>query len=107
VSARTQIGLAGGVAALLTLAVAVSIPRMRESAWTPFAPHGLTAAGGALKLIFFAAFGWEAIAQLSAEFRDPRRDVLRATAISVAIVTALYVGVAVATIGTGTYGAAS
>ena len=56
-------------------------------------------------LIFFAVFGWEAIAQLSAEFRDPERDVPRSTLLSVGLITLLYVGVAAATVGTDTYGA--
>jgi amino acid efflux transporter len=54
--------------------------------------------------IFFAFLGWEAICHLSAEFRDPARAVPRSTAISVVLVTILYGGVAVATVGTATYG---
>jgi amino acid efflux transporter len=104
VSARVQVGLAGAVALLLFAAAAVALPASSWDAWTPFAPHGYEAVGRALKLIFFAVFGWEAIAHLSAEFRNARRDVPRATAWSVGIVTLLYVGVAAATIGTGTYG---
>lgn len=107
VSARAQVAFAGAVAAVLVVACAVSAPRMSASAWTPFAPHGYAAAGNALRLIFFAVFGWEAIAQLSAEFRDPRRDVLRATLLSLAVVTLLYVGIAVATVATRSYGSAA
>jgi amino acid efflux transporter len=40
-------------------------------------------------LIFFAVFGWEAIAQLSAEFRDPERDVPRSTLLSVGLIMLL------------------
>ena len=61
--------------------------------------------GRAGVLIFFAVFGWEAIARLSAEFRDPSRDVPRSTLLSVGLITLLYVGVAAATVGTATYGA--
>src|SRR5206468_7328923 len=57
-----------------------------------------------LLLLFFAFFGWEAITHLSAEFRDPARDVPRATLISVGLVTTIYVGVSLAVVGTGTYG---
>jgi amino acid efflux transporter len=104
VSARVQLLLAAAVALLLALAALVAFPSMSSSSWSPFAPEGLTAAGQAIKLIFFAVFGWEAIAQLSSEFSNPERDVLRATLWSVGLVTFLYVGIAAATVGTHTYG---
>jgi amino acid efflux transporter len=54
--------------------------------------------------IFFAFFGWEAICHLSAEFKDPAQAVPRSTAMSVALITLLYVGIALVTVGTGSYG---
>ncbi|GCE07438.1 APC family permease [Dictyobacter aurantiacus] len=104
VSGRLALLLSACVALMLLIATLISLPRMRAAHWTPFAPHGLPAIGQAGVLIFFAFFGWEAIAQLSAEFSDPERDVPRSTLWSVALVTILYLGVAIATIGTGTYG---
>jgi amino acid efflux transporter len=38
--------------------------------------------------------GWEAVSSLSAEYRNPRRDVPRATAVAVFVVGALYLAVA-------------
>ncbi len=105
VSGRVQLVLSGGVALLLLAAALVSIPRISLENWTPFVPNGWISVGRAGVLIFFAVFGWEAIAQLSAEFRDPERDAPRSTLLSVGLITLLYVGVAVATVGTGTYGA--
>jgi amino acid efflux transporter len=105
VSGRVQLVLSGGVAVLLLAATLVSIPRISLENWTPFAPNGWISVGRASVLIFFAVFGWEAIAQLSAEFRDPSRDVPRSTLLSVGLITLLYVGVAAATVGTATYGA--
>jgi amino acid efflux transporter len=55
-------------------------------------------------VLFYAFAGWEAVAHLVGEFRDPDRDVPRATAITVVVVTALYLGVAAAVVLTGTYG---
>lgn len=103
-SGRLQLLLSGGVAALLLSAALAAFPRVSAENWTPFAPEGWGAVGQAGVLLFFAVFGWEAIAQLSSEFRDPERDVPRSTLISIGIITLLYVGVAVATIGTATYG---
>jgi amino acid efflux transporter len=105
VSGRVQLVLSGGVAVLLLAAALVSIPRISLDNWTPFVPNGWISVGRACVLIFFAVFGWEAIAQLSAEFRDPERDVPRSTLLSVGLITLLYVGVAAATVGTATYGA--
>lgn len=104
VSGRLQLAFSGVVAALLVLAICAAIPRFHASAWTPFAPHGLGAVGAVGVTIFFAFFGWEAISHLSAEFADPERSVPRSTTISVGIITVLYVGVAVATVATRTYG---
>jgi amino acid efflux transporter len=55
--------------------------------------------------VFYAFFGWELIAHLAEEFHNPARDVLGATAWSVGGITVLYLGIAAAVIGTGTYGA--
>lgn len=104
VSGRLQLLFSGAVAVMLVAAILLAIPRTSAHEWTPFAPHGWTAVGQAGVILFFAFFGWEAITHLSEEFRDPVRNVPRSTLISVGLITVLFVGVAVATIGTGTYG---
>jgi amino acid efflux transporter len=104
VSGRLQLLFSAAVVVLLLLTVIVALPRIHASNWTPFASHGIGAIGTAAVTIFFAFFGWEAICHLSAEFRDPARAVPRSTAISVALITLLYGGVALVTVGTATYG---
>lgn len=103
-SARLQLALAAAVATVLLAAAVAAAPELRLAALQPFAPHGWRAVGETALLLFFAFFGWEAITHLSAEFRDPGRDVPRATLISVGLVTTIYLGVSVAVVGTGTYG---
>jgi amino acid efflux transporter len=103
-SGRLQLIFAAAIAGLLLATIAVSIPRIHRTAWTPFAPHGVGAIGRVGITIFFAFFGWEAISHLSEEFHDPARAVPRSTAISVGVISFLYIGVAVATVGTATYG---
>ena len=107
VSARVQLLLSGCVALLLLGAVVVSVPRMSVDNWTPFAPEGWSAVGRVAVLLVFAVFGWEAIAQLSAEFENPERDVPRSTFLSVGVIAILYVGVSAAVVGTADYGSAS
>lgn len=104
VSGRLQLFFSATVALMLLVAILASIPSMRAAQWTPFAPHGLGAIGTVGVTIFFAFFGWEAICHLSEEFKDPERSVPRSTALSVGVISLLYIGIAVATISTHTYG---
>jgi len=103
-SGRAQVALSGAVVVLLLAAAAAAVPRADAANWAPFAPHGWSSVGRAAVLVFFAVFGWEAIAQLAAEFRDPGRDVRRTTLLSVGVVTLVYLAVAAAVVGTATYG---
>jgi amino acid efflux transporter len=77
---------------------------VKLSALQPFAPAGWGAVGQAAVVLFFGFFGWEAITHLSSEFRDPARDVPRATFLSVILVTVIYLGVAFSVVATRTYG---
>ncbi|MCF2570926.1 APC family permease [Brevibacterium sp. UCMA 11754] len=104
VSTGARLGLALTVALALLTTIIVAIPRMDSDRLTPFAPHGLPPIGSGVIVLFFAFAGWEAVAHLVGEFRDPRRDVPRAVGITIVIVTVLYLGIAVAVVLTGTYG---
>ncbi len=104
VGGRLALGLSAAIALMLLVAAVSAIPRATGH-WVPFAPHGWMAVGAGAVFVFYAFFGWEVIAHLAEEFHDPKRDVPRATAWSVGGVTLLYLGIAAAVIGTGTYGA--
>src|SRR5919204_3424625 len=103
-SAQLQLVLAAGVALVLLTATVAALPRVKAAALTPFVPYGWHSVGRACVLLFFAFFGCEAITHLAAEFRDPRRDLPRATVLSVGLVTTIYLGVAFAVVATATYG---
>ncbi|UPK74823.1 amino acid permease [Nocardioidaceae bacterium SCSIO 66511] len=103
-SARLQLAVAAGVALLLLVATLVAIPQANLDNLTPFAPHGLPGIGQAAVVLFFAFAGWEAIAHLAGEFDDVRRDLRRATLMTVVIVLVLYLGVAFAVVSTSSYG---
>jgi amino acid efflux transporter len=107
VSGRVQLALSSCVAALLLSAALVSVPSMSLENWAPFAPEGWGAVGRVAVLLLWAVFGWEAIAQLAAEFENAGRDVPRSTLYSVGLIVLLYVGVAAAVVGTATYGSAA
>ena len=104
VGARVQIGLAGAVGLLLLVTIVAAVPRMDTGALAPFAPHGIAPVAEGVVVLFFAFAGWEAVAHLVAEFRDPDRDVPRAVAATIVIISVLYLGIASAVVLTGTYG---
>lgn len=99
-----QLVLAIGVAAVLVVAIVAAVPAIRWDAFTPFAPHGVAGVGVAVVVLFYAFSGWEAIAHLAGDFRDVRRDLPRATLLTLFIVAVLYLGVAFAVVGTHSYG---
>ena len=98
VSSGFQLALSAVLVGVITVAVAVALPSRATHNWTPFAPHGWWAIGTAANILMWLFFGWEAMAQLAGEFRDPGRDLPQAMALPFAIVAVLYVAVAVATI---------
>ncbi|WP_249998542.1 amino acid permease [Actinoplanes sp. M2I2] len=96
---RVQVVMVSVLAVLLLVTVIAAAPASRPANFTPFAPHGWAAVGTAATVLFFAFSGWEAASHLSAEFRDPRRHLPRATGLTLALVTVLYLALAVTTIG--------
>lgn len=94
VSGRAQLGLAGTLVTLLLVATLAALPHARLSNLEPFAPHGLAAIAPAAAVLVWGFAGWEALTSLAGEFRNPARDVPRATAIAVAVVGVLYLAVA-------------
>jgi amino acid efflux transporter len=55
--------------------------------------------GTAANILVWLFVGWEAVAQLAGDFRRPETDLPRAMALAFAVVTVVYIGLAVATIG--------
>ena len=83
---------------LLALAVALAAPFARAENFTPFAPHGYWAVGGVASLLFFCFAGWEAVTHLAGEFRNPERDLKRATWLTLIVVGVVYIGVVAASV---------
>lgn len=94
VSGRVQLVLTGVLAALLLVTVGTALPHARLASLHPFAPHGWAGMGAAAAVLVWGFAGWEAVSSLSGDYRDPRRDVPRATAVAVGVVGALYLAVA-------------
>ncbi len=106
-SAAAQVVLVSLLTGLVVVAVAGSAGAARAGNWAPFAPHGWLAIGSAATTLMFSFVGWEAVAPLTTRFADPSRQLPRAVAIALAVTTALYLGLAIATIGVLGRGAAT
>ena len=98
VSGRVQLIIAGTLAVLLAVATVVSLPHASWANLTPFAPYGVGGVVAAAAMLVWAFAGWEAVASLSAEYAHPARDIPKATAIAVVVISVLYLGVAFATV---------
>ena len=99
VSSSFQLGLSSVLIVVIAVAISVAVPSRGGHNWTPFAPHGWWAVGTAANILVWLFLGWEAGAQLAGEFRTPAVELPRAIALAFGVVTVLYIGLAVATIG--------
>jgi len=88
---------------LLFVAIALTLPHVQQSSFTPFAPNGWYAVGVVAVIIFWSFQGYENVPHMAEEFKNPGRDFQLSIAISAVITGLLYVLTSVATIGTGIY----
>lgn len=103
ISANAQLVLSGLLVALLALFVIAGFPSVRSENFVPFAPGGLRGIGNAGVIIFWSFLGWEAIAHLAEEFRNPKRDMLRSALAAATIVAVFYFAVSFVLIGAGMF----
>ena len=69
------------------------------SNYHPFFPNGIAGALSGASIIFFAFIGFNTIAVIAEEVKEPERNVPRAVLISFTICTLLYIGVSVVAVG--------
>jgi amino acid efflux transporter len=98
VSSGLQLALSSVLIVVIVVAIGAALPSRAGDNWTPFAPHGWWAAGTAASILVWLFVGWEAVAQLAGDFRQPESDLPRAMAVAFGVVTVAYVGLAAATI---------
>ncbi|BFO56482.1 APC family permease [Acidovorax sacchari] len=70
--------------------MAVALPQGSAHNMTPFMPEGVSSIGSAMVVCFFAFLGWENIASIAGEVRDPERTFPRVIPWAVALVGGLY-----------------
>ncbi|MHC4223054.1 MAG: amino acid permease [Planctomycetota bacterium] len=79
--------IAGGVAAFARAA-----PEQTERALNPFLPYGMAGVFAAMGFVFIALEGFEVIASVAEEVRDPGRTIPRAMFISIGMTLVIYMG---------------
>ncbi|MGC4885782.1 APC family permease [Micromonospora sp. DT227] len=97
-SARLQLALTAVLIATLAAVLTAAGPHVDPQRITPFAPHGIAGVGSALAVLFTAICGWEATANLSADYTHPTH-IRRVARASLTVVAVLYTGLAVCTVG--------
>ncbi len=90
--------LAAALAGLMVLTVVIALPHAQPAEVGPLLPHGWGSVATAAGVLVWAFAGWEAVASLAVEYRDPARDVPRATTIALIAVGVLYFALAATTI---------
>ena len=103
VSGKVQLAVIVAIVGLLLTAILASAPLIRGENFTPFFPYGILPIGVAAALIFWSYLGYENVSNVAEEFKNPERDFHRSIVFSVIVISALYLSVAVATVGTRAY----
>lgn len=103
VSGKVQLAVIVAIVGLLLAAVTASIPRIQPDNFSPFFPYGILPIGVASALIFWSYLGYENVSNVAEEFKNPQRDFHRSIVFSVVVISALYLSVAIATVGTQAY----
>ena len=103
VTGRVQLAVIVAIVGLLLTAILASAPLVRLENFTPFFPNGFLPIGVAAALIFWSYLGYENVSNVAEEFKNPERDFHRSIVFSVVVISALYLSVAVATVGTQAY----
>ena len=83
----------GAIAVLLIAGFNASPSVEKAAAAEPFTPSLLVAFGAAVTPVLFAYGGWQTASFMTAEMRDPRRDLARALLMGVIGVTTIYLSV--------------
>ncbi len=92
------------IAILMVSAIVAAGPHIRIRNFYPVLLHGWLAVGTSAVEIFWCFVGWEMVAHLAEEFRDPARDLRRTFLLAPTLVGILYVALSIVTVGTHAYG---
>lgn len=98
ISGRIQLVLSGLLIAMLVTATVTALPHAEPANLQPFAPYGWGSVAVAAGVLVWGFVGWEAVTSLAGDLRRPAREVPRATAIALVVISVLYLAVAAASV---------
>ena len=104
VAAWVQMTTVALILTMLLAAIAAAAPHIQAGDFHPFLPHGWLPVGHAAVLIFWCFVGWEMVAHMAEEFRNPQRDIMLSLGLASLLVGSLYFAVSYVTVGTKAYG---
>ncbi len=79
---------------VVLMIIAIGAFYVKPDNWSPFAPNGMTGVLKGVAAVFFAYIGFDALATVAEECKDPQRDLPRGMIRSLIIATVLYILVA-------------
>jgi amino acid efflux transporter len=97
-STGVQLALVAVLLLVLVLAVGGALPDSHAANFRPFAPHGWSSIGSAAAVLMLSFFGWEAVAPLTTQFSDPRRQLPRVIGTAFAVTAVTYLALAAVTV---------
>jgi amino acid efflux transporter len=97
-STGVQLALVAVLLLVLVLAVGGALPGSHAANFLPFAPHGWSSIGRAATILMLSFFGWEAVAPLTSQFSDPRRQLPRVIGAAFAVTSVIYLALATVTV---------
>jgi amino acid efflux transporter len=89
---------------ILVVTIIGSFSKIDPTNFKPFISNGWASIGFTLPILFWCFIGWEAVANISKEFQNPRRDAIRGTIIGAIVVSIIYFFTALVIVGTHSYG---
>ncbi|MGL6234174.1 MAG: APC family permease [Segniliparus sp.] len=98
-SARTNAIMTAIKLTVLLFFAAIAFLGFHASNLHPFAPHGVAGIGTAAGMVFFSYIGMDAVSTAAEEVENPRKALPKALILALAIVTGIYLLVALAAIG--------
>jgi amino acid efflux transporter len=99
-SNKVQLAVVSCIVLLLIATIATSAFHVRAQNFTPFLPEGILPVGTAAALIFWSYLGYENTSNVAEEFENPEKDFHRSIILSVVLISAMYIAIALVTIGT-------
>jgi amino acid efflux transporter len=104
IASWTQVLILLLIAILMVSAIVAAEPSIRVSNFYPVMPHGWLPVGTSAVEIFWCFVGWEMVAHMAEEFRDPALDLRRTFLLAPTLAGGLYIALSIVTVGTHAYG---